>query len=294
MAVVEDPPAAVPEWVVSFGDMMSLLLTFFIMLVSMSELRKDDDKFQSFMIALKSKFGDDVEKMMLGVGTGQPAHSHSTKQTFKRQTKWDNSTNFGAKQKGAQGAEAKVKTIRPGTQTVVGAAIAFAEDSAELTEDDERNLRRIADELVGKPQRIEVRGHSSKQPLSLDSTYRDHWDLAYARCRQVMQFLTGAGIDPRRIRLGVAAANEPTHRGQDPLLGRENSRVEVIMLGEVPDAPSAARADKLAPPAPVVAPAVDASTPPPVVADDTPEEPAKPPETADEPALPPAPPLATP
>ncbi|MCA9240906.1 MAG: flagellar motor protein MotB, partial [Planctomycetales bacterium] len=35
MAVEEEPPPGIPEWVVTFGDMMSLLLTFFIMLVSM-------------------------------------------------------------------------------------------------------------------------------------------------------------------------------------------------------------------------------------------------------------------
>ena len=38
MAFQEDPPAGVPEWLVTFGDMMSLLLTFFIMLVSLSEV----------------------------------------------------------------------------------------------------------------------------------------------------------------------------------------------------------------------------------------------------------------
>ena len=41
----EDPPMGIPEWVVTFGDMMSLLLTFFIMLVSMSEM-KQEEKFQ--------------------------------------------------------------------------------------------------------------------------------------------------------------------------------------------------------------------------------------------------------
>ena len=41
MLIEEEPSAGVPEWVVTFGDMMSLLLTFFIMLVSMSEIRQD-------------------------------------------------------------------------------------------------------------------------------------------------------------------------------------------------------------------------------------------------------------
>ena len=38
MTMEEDAPPGVPEWVVTYGDMMSLLLTFFIMLVSLSEI----------------------------------------------------------------------------------------------------------------------------------------------------------------------------------------------------------------------------------------------------------------
>ena len=37
----DDGPPGVPEWVVTYGDMMSLLLTFFIMLVSLSEVVAD-------------------------------------------------------------------------------------------------------------------------------------------------------------------------------------------------------------------------------------------------------------
>ena len=42
MAEPEEEQGGVPEWVVTYGDMMSLLLTFFIMLVSMSELKMKD------------------------------------------------------------------------------------------------------------------------------------------------------------------------------------------------------------------------------------------------------------
>ncbi len=34
-------PPGVPEWVVTFGDMMALLLCFFILLQMFSELKKD-------------------------------------------------------------------------------------------------------------------------------------------------------------------------------------------------------------------------------------------------------------
>src|SRR5262245_53204343 len=56
MAIYEDPPPGAPEWAVTYGDMMSLILTFFIMLVAMSELKKND-KFQGVADALEQQFG---------------------------------------------------------------------------------------------------------------------------------------------------------------------------------------------------------------------------------------------
>src|SRR4051812_31722328 len=62
MPVEDDPPAGAPEWVVTYGDMMSLLLTFFIMLVSTSELKKDDAKFRSMLNAIHQIFGPEWGK----------------------------------------------------------------------------------------------------------------------------------------------------------------------------------------------------------------------------------------
>ena len=55
MAIHEDPPR-VPEWVITYGDMMSLLLTFFVMMVSMSDLKRND-KFQTVADAMEHQFG---------------------------------------------------------------------------------------------------------------------------------------------------------------------------------------------------------------------------------------------
>ena len=52
----DDDPAGVPEWVVTYGDMMSLLLTFFIMLVSLSEIEANE-KYRAVMDALQKYVG---------------------------------------------------------------------------------------------------------------------------------------------------------------------------------------------------------------------------------------------
>ena len=44
----DDGAPGVPEWVVTYGDMMSLLLTFFIMLVCLCAI-VNDEKFRAIL-----------------------------------------------------------------------------------------------------------------------------------------------------------------------------------------------------------------------------------------------------
>jgi chemotaxis protein MotB len=146
---------------------------------------------------------------------------------------------------------ARARSPRLGDDLLVGGRIYFDEFSADLTEPQAAKLRKAAEELAGKRQRIEIRGHSSRRPLPKDSAYRDPWDLAYARCRKVEEFLVAQGIDPRRIRLGVAGDNEPLDDDSEPLPTQPNSRVEVRILNELVQSPTGYHENR--PPAPAAA-----------------------------------------
>ncbi len=121
---------------------------------------------------------------------------------------------------------------KPGETTVPGGRVYFAEFSAKLDDTQKTDLLFVAQELAGKLQKIEIRGHTSRQPLPADSAFHDHFDLAYARCRVVRDYLQSHGIDSRRMRLGVAAENEPADTVSAPLYGEKNSRVEIRLLSE--------------------------------------------------------------
>ncbi|HOA53996.1 MAG TPA: flagellar motor protein MotB, partial [Thermogutta sp.] len=59
MAGLKEEPSGgggAPEWVLTYGDMMSLLLTFFIMLAALSEVKKKDE-FEMLAEALRRRFG---------------------------------------------------------------------------------------------------------------------------------------------------------------------------------------------------------------------------------------------
>jgi len=207
LPVDEAPPAAMPEWMLTYGDLMSLLLTFFIMLYSMTELKTDGRVVQA-VEAMQRQFGK------------EPADEAA------------DDGRRGARTKTPLGTFASSRNTGPSRTAAIGGSMLFSETSAELSATEREHLSALVERLQGKSQRIEIRGHTTRRPTAEADGFDDHWQLAFARCREVERFLTAAGIDSRRLRLSVAGGNEPAYIGDDPLGKRENSRVDVFLLDE--------------------------------------------------------------
>ena len=230
----EDEAVGIPEWVVTFGDMMSLLLTFFIMLVSMSEIKKEE-QYQALVESFRRQFGHDDSMQSVVAGRAKPRNSHLASLATMGRAKRFSTHAGGDKVKAPVGDSPQVRIIRPGLKTAVGTVVYFDGENATLSDSALAEIQTQSFEFGGKPQKIEIRGHTSLRPLSPESEHKSHWDLAYARCLAVKQSLVDLGIDERRIRIAVAGRNEPFHIGTDPLLLKQNPRVEVFLLDEVID-----------------------------------------------------------
>ena len=222
MSIQEDPPAGMPEWIVTFGDMMSLLLTFFIMLVSMSEI-KSHDKYQAMADSMRKQFGFDLSTTSVIPGWAKPRDSAIAQVATAGRARKQDTMMGGQKVRAPAGENATVRMVRPGTMTGVNSGLKNIQD-----------LQTAALELSGKPQKIEIRGHAGKRPVPAGSGFDDQWGLAYARCRNTMRFLVDdLQIDPQRIRIAVAGPNEPIHLGSDPNKLRQNDRAEIYLLDEI-------------------------------------------------------------
>ena len=233
MAIEEDEPMGIPEWVVTFGDMMSLLLTFFIVLVSLSEM-KEEEKYQAMVDSMRRNFGFQSSRASMVPGAFRPRNSSLTKLATMGRAKRLDTMQGGDKVEAPVGDNPRVMIVRPGTKTSIGAAVFFEGESAELTEQHKTVLRQLAATIEGKPQKIEVRGHTSRRPVSAGNPAGDNWGLAYQRSRAVMEYMQNVVmINPDRFRLSMAEANEPMHIGTDAAKLRQNSRVEIYMLNEI-------------------------------------------------------------
>jgi chemotaxis protein MotB len=242
----EEAPAGAPDWMLTYGDMMSLLLTFFIMLVSMSEIRTDR-KIQSLLTSMRKTFGPHPLLTSFNPGFGAPFEAPAPARTSERtRPPRAKLARGGVRLQTEVGNFPFARALRSGDQIVMGGVLYFPEGSAALTPETERQLVTIAQQIVGKPQKIEIRGHTTNRPLPAESPYRDHWDLAFARCRATLDYLVGLGLEPRRMRLTSAGNYEPMHTGADPTELAKNSRVEVFLLGETVE--DYARPDQAQPP----------------------------------------------
>lgn len=230
MAIQEDPPAGIPEWVVTFGDMMSLLLTFFILLFSMSEVRSNE-KIKELMGSMQRTFGRHpapatplpVGVMKSNVRQTPSAPEGKEKKRTQSRSGLDNS-------KVSMGEDPLARSVRQGTYTIVGRAVLFAESSAELSDEARTQLDEAAVLLAGKPNKIAVRGHTSRKPLPEGSQFHSDWELAFARCNRAAEYLASRGVERERLELDVVGASEPVYRGANHGLLQENSRVEVFLL----------------------------------------------------------------
>ena len=71
-------PEGAPEWMVTFGDLMSLLLTFFVLLFSISEIKSE--KIFDVVVAFRTEF--EMKKKVYGFREHFDAHGQLTVALF--------------------------------------------------------------------------------------------------------------------------------------------------------------------------------------------------------------------
>lgn len=231
------PPPGAPEWMVTYGDMVTLLLCFFVLIVSFSEIKKEDD-FQAVVEEIKKAFG------MRGGGGKLPTDDDPTMSLIQRleairmrQEKIPNKSN--TQDPGQEGREPRVTRIRPGMLFTVGGRVIFESGSAELSQESQDQLRQMVGsvDLKGSNNIIEVHGHASSFELfgTVGPPGQDVEDLdtlSFRRAKAVKDFLASdeLGINPARVRLIGNADREPIKpRAYQSADQAQNRRAEVFV-----------------------------------------------------------------
>ncbi|MBN1846413.1 MAG: OmpA family protein [Sedimentisphaerales bacterium] len=223
----KDGGGGAPEWIVTFGDMMSLLLCFFVILVSLSEL-KEDEKYMKVRESIKRAFGYEGGVGYIS-GNNNPTNTLEKQLTNLLMRKWQLRQGKTTDQ-GIEGQSPSVKKVRDGLEYTIGGAVSFEPGKAVLLEHARQELSSFAEDIQGMNNKIRVRGHTARISPDLYRPFASLDDLSYARATAVKEHLIRQGIRPERITLEACADNEPLRsQAYDPESRAFNDRVSIIV-----------------------------------------------------------------
>src|SRR5271165_5513890 len=213
----EEKPDGAPEWMVSYADMITIIMSFFVVMFSIASGEaakgKRSQQQQSAIESLQYRFGPKWKPFMSwslmpgnsmlpggGKGLGSPALTPAVGDP-------------GGTVRVLKVEKARIRVPGQGDQIAIGGMVYFDKATTDLVAGQSGSIQKIADELAGKPQQVEIVATASNQPLPPGSSFRDRWELGYARCRQTAGLFTSLKIEPERLRLSVLPANVQENKG---------------------------------------------------------------------------------
>lgn len=229
----EEKPEGAPEWMVSFADMITIMMSFFVIMYAIAsgeaEKGRRSKQQQAVVDSIQYRFGPKWQPFASwGV---MPGNAPSPGSGIDARAKWatglpdDKDGTFKVRRK----ERAKIRVPGPGQRTLIGGSLFFDAKDLALPKEQQTRLKTIGEEIAGKPQQIEIVGHTSDRPLPPESPYRDRWELAYAQCRKIAQTLVAQKIEPKRIRISVVQAANNSDAVQPEGTPMEDQRVDVYM-----------------------------------------------------------------
>lgn len=223
----------IPEWVLTYGDLMSLLLCFFILLAAFSELKQPREYIkviESIREAMGFRGG-------MGIQSNNQQQIAQLLKKLDQQSKdeHDAQARDESNHDSVTGDNPQTSVVHEGQRFAQGGSILFPPGSSELSEQAMNQLRtEVAPLIRGQRYVCVIVGHAWG---FADKSLASPDDLSYERARNVKEFLVReCAIDDAILRVEAAGANEPreiiTGPGGDDALNR---RVQVWMTGRTVD-----------------------------------------------------------
>jgi chemotaxis protein MotB len=214
--------ASAPAWTVTYGDMMSLLLAFFVLLAAFSTI--SERKLSQAVVSLQGAFG------ALPGGAGVLPEGPAVRPT----AAIENVARDLQRKMQVLGQDEEIKIQydkEGGLRIVLPNRFLFDTASAEVKEESRPVLQSVGELLSNVPGGfIEVRGHTDSRPLVNSAKYRDNYDLSYARADNIARRIQKYGRLPiEQFEIVACGPGQPVATNDTEEGKQANRRVEILV-----------------------------------------------------------------
>lgn len=255
-------------WFVSLADMLTLLLCFFMLMLSVSSLDQERYKqvaqsLEQSLTAEKAKRAEELKKAeakkvrqslepFVPTGTPgpvipsamppgtveQPAPAETPPQPAAASKSVEDIRKELAARFALDQSAVQVESREAGVAITMKGAVLFDKASADLSHASKPYLDSIAASLRATPYTVMVEGHTDNLPIQ-SFIYPSNWELSAARASRVARYLIDLGVPKERIQVVGLADTKPLVPNTDdkgqPLAENQarNRRVVIVVKPDV-------------------------------------------------------------
>ncbi len=233
----KEPSKPSTAWQGTYGDMITLMLCFFVMLYNPSEI----DITQLATITQSIQMDSETSAGGVSLSSGQLAELGNTINTLPSAEK---GKSLGLVKKKAVSLFAPdiksnritVTSDERGLVITLASDSFFEEGSAALNLDDTRDTLLRLSEFFREPdlkdRRFRIEGHTDSTPVAPESGFRSNWELSAARSMNVLYYLADYGVPENQFSIAGYADTRPKFSNETAEGRAYNRRVDIIILDE--------------------------------------------------------------
>ncbi|MDO8735449.1 MAG: flagellar motor protein MotB [Elusimicrobiota bacterium] len=200
--------ANTPIWLTIYGDMMTNLMLFFMMLWAVTRM-----SFESQLTAHASIQKTFVQQEI------QITRIEEEKAVISEKIvpdKFDETL--------------KIKSDLQGIRIVFSSPILFNLGRAELNPSAVKPLDELSDWLSDVPYTVVVEGHTDDTQIKKGLRYSSNWELSLDRARNVVRYFQKKGIDPKRLVIAGYGEHHPLYPNDTAEHKKSNRRIEIYVV----------------------------------------------------------------
>jgi chemotaxis protein MotB len=216
------------RWLITYADLITLLLAFFIMMYTFS--KADAQKYQEVSDHLKMIFTGGTSFMKTGTVSSKhplevlpnPASSGEVRERLEKELKAMNVANMEK--------NISVTVDERGVVINIMDRTFFDEGRAELKDGAKKVLKQIVPILKGSPNSIRIEGHTDNVPISTP-IFKSNWELSVSRATEVVRHLIEKyDFPPARVSATGYSEYKPIAPNDTAANRALNRRIEIILL----------------------------------------------------------------
>ncbi len=225
----EEDKENLERWLLTYADLITLLLAFFVMLYVFS--KQDTRKYDAMTMQLKAIFSGGAGVVVEGGRTGSQTIEATNEGPSDIQIRRELEKQIKElSQVEGQGNNISVITDERGIVIRIMDKAFYDTGKADLKDRARETLDKIAPVIKTLPNEIRIEGHTDNVPINTYE-FRSNWELSVRRATEVVRYLIeNGGLTAQRISAAGYAEYRPVADNDSEANRALNRRIEIIVV----------------------------------------------------------------